>query len=73
MQYDDKMFMTYEQLISNNNNNNNNNSNVNNSNCRNDFDQSANYQNFQNCIVSKCEVGMTINHCFVRPDVVLIR
>lgn len=60
MQYDDKMFLNYELLISNNNNNNNNHnnnngSNISNSNCRNDFDEFANYQNFQNCIVSKID------------------
>ncbi len=71
MQYDDKMFMNYEQLISNNNNNNNNssnnntnnnnNSNINNSNCRIDFDQFTNYQNYnsQNYIVSKFRIEMS--------------
>lgn len=56
MQYDDKMFMNYEQVFSNNNNSNNSyNNNINNSNRRIDFDQFTDYQNFQNCIVSKKE------------------
>lgn len=76
MQYDDRMFMYYEhQLCSNYNNtiNNNNdndcnsrndNSNINNSNCRFDFDQFTNFQNFQNCIVSK---RLTTNTLIVPP------
>lgn len=56
MQYDDNLFVNFEQhfVVSNNNNNNINN-------CRNNnFDELTNYQNFQNCIVSKW-TGMTIN------------